>query len=649
VSTAPIPLRLEPLFTPLAVGPMDLSSRIVVSSMERAFADRDGLVTDRMVEHYEAVARGGPALVTVESAFIHPTGLNRLHQLGIHDDACIPDLERLVEALHRHGAKATIQLQHAGPNSRSSVTGLQPLAPSAIATAYGDLSHALRLDEIAALVGWYVDAAVRAAQAGFDGVELHSAHGYLPQAFLSPLTNERTDGYGGSLANRGRFGVEVVKALRDALGSSVAIGCRFSVEELLPGGLTVADTREYARALAAAGCDYLSVSAGTHASFKYVIPPMDVPEGWLLPRAREIREVVGIPVVGAGRITRPELAAGAVARGDVDLVAMGRAFLADPAWPTKARAGRLDEIVSCIGCNQGCMGRVKDGRDVTCLVSPSTGREAEFALSRAVSVKRVVVVGGGPAGMELARVAAERGHEVVLLERERQLGGLAALAGLLPYRQGWTTFAREAQRRVERAGVRLRVGVDVGEAEIGELGPDILVVATGARYEVPELAGVTMLDAAGVLQAGRVPGEHVLVVGRDASALGLCEWLLADGARVTMVSEAADVADPFEQLGLLGRLHASQGFELHTERTLRELRPDGALIALSGAIAPLRAEVVEGVDAVVYADERRGDDGLAVRARLLGLAPDVRVIGDCARPRGALEAILDGATLGRSL
>ena len=353
----------------------------------------------------------------------------------------------------------------------------------------------------------YAEAAARAAEAGFDAVELHSAHGYLPLAFLSPLFNRRSDRFGGSLENRMRFGLEALRAMRAAVPEHVAVGCRFSVSEFLPGGLTLDDTRAYARALAAAGADYLSVSAGVYASFKNIIPPMDVAPGWLLEQASAIRAAVDVPVVGVSRLTTPDEGEAALRDGLVDVVAYGRAFLTDPDWPRKAREGRAAEQVRCIGCNQGCVSRIAAQRDVTCLVNPVCGRELEPGLvaSPAEHPGTVLVVGAGPAGMEAARAAAERGHRVVLVEARSEVGGELRAASALPFRDGWTTFLRQSRARLARAGVELRCTTWLDEALVAALRPDAVVLATGAAFARPEL-GVPAVDPLGLIDIGVEPG-----------------------------------------------------------------------------------------------------------------------------------------------
>jgi 2,4-dienoyl-CoA reductase-like NADH-dependent reductase (Old Yellow Enzyme family)/thioredoxin reductase len=647
--------ELAHLLAPIRVGRMTVRNRIVMAPMERNFGNRDGTVSERTRVHYESVARGGVGWIDVESTFVDPVGRGRTHQLGLHHDACVDGFAALAEIAHEHGARIGVELHHAGRNTCRAISGYEPVAPSPVACpeAGPDIPRELTLEEIDELVDRYGRAARRAAEAGLDAVELHSAHGYLPLAFLSPLTNHRTDEYGGSLEKRMRFPLRVIAALKAAVPEHVTVGCRFSCQELLPGGLELDDAVVYAKALEAAGADYLHVSAGVYASFRYIIPPMDVEAGWLLPAAARIKAAVGIPVVGVSRITDPRIADKAIADGQVDLVAFGRAFLTDPQFPRKVAEDRLDEIVTCIGCNEGCTDRIANQRDVTCLVNPATGRERELALRPAEKRKRVLVVGGGPAGMEAARTAAERGHDVHLFEASPVLGGQAVLTGMLPHRDGWRTFVDEATRRLERSGARISLGVEVDEDELRSAEPDTIVFATGARFASREIPGVPrerVTDLVSLLASTEPPGEHALVVaGPEPLALNVAEWLATRGARVSLVSEQPELADPLTQPGLLERLEATGRVTLHADRRVHSGADGAVTLVQSGAIGPLFAERIDDVDLVVLATGRRSESGLAWLARRLQLAGEIYEVGDCQTPRSALEAVYEGAVVGRTI
>jgi len=382
------------------------------------------------------------------------------------------------------------------------------------------------------------------------------------------------------------------------------------------------------------------------------VPGMVYETGWLLGHAAAIREAVSIPVIAVSRFTDPRDADRAIAEGKADLVAFGRAFLADAEFARKAEEGRFDDIVSCIGVNSGCLVRMADQRDVTCVVSPSTGREKEFEITPAAEPKRVAVVGGGPAGMEAAKVAAERGHAVTLYERENELGGLARLTGRLPHRGGWNTYVREARHRLERAGVEVRLGSEVGADALRDVEADAIVLATGAEFVRPLVPGADgdLLDAPALLSSEDVPADHVVVAGDGAIGLGVAEWLVERGARVSLVVEQEQLEDPDGQTGLVDRLLRSGSVDVHLDRQLQAVRPGGSVVvARAGAIGALDEQELAGAGAVVLAGDRRPLGGLAWLAREQRLAPEVYAIGDCDRPRSVLEAIAEGAVIGRRI
>jgi 2,4-dienoyl-CoA reductase-like NADH-dependent reductase (Old Yellow Enzyme family)/ribulose 1,5-bisphosphate synthetase/thiazole synthase len=636
---------------------MSVKNRIVMAPMERNYANRDGTVSERTLAHYASVAQGGVGWIDVESTFIHPAGRGRTHQLGLHDDRCIPGFQKLVEEAHRRDVRIGIELHHAGRNTCRAISGYQPVAPSPVPCpeAGNDMPHELTVDEIEAIIGFYAAAARRAATAGFDAVELHSAHGYLPLAFLSPATNLRTDEYGGPVENRMRFGVEVLAAMKAAVGASLTVGCRLSATDFVSGGLVLADTVAYARGLQAAGADYIHVSAGVYASFQYIIPSMDFPPGWLVPMASEVKSSLSIPVIAVSRINDPRLADEIIARGEADLVAFGRAFLADPQFPNKAREGRLEDIVTCIGVNQGCGGRVANQLDATCVVNPTTGRELTFGLEPAARQKRVLVVGGGPAGMEAARVAAERGHHVTLCEQSDQLGGQARLAGELPHRTDWQLYLRDARHRLDKAGVEVLLGTPVTEDWIREKSPDVIVFATGSRIHWREVPGAPpdfLSDVQTVMNAGTSAAKTVLVVGANRIGLGFAEWVAERGASVTLVEPSTSVGGDVEGGTLpvlMERVRNSPRINIFVDRDVREVNAEGVVIGQTGVIGPLFVQTIPNIEIIVFADDRRSENYLAQLARAHGLAGEIYEIGDCETPRSSLEAIYDGASVGRRL
>lgn len=643
------------LFSGVEVGRRSLRNRCVVAPMERNYADPVGLVTDRMLGHFDSVAGGGAGWVNVEAAFIHASGRGRARQLGMHEDGCIPGLRSLTSVIRRHGALAGIQLHHAGRNTSTRVTGMPVRAPSPVpcVPAGGDIPEPLTQAEIADLVRCYQRAGIRALEAGFDVVELHAGHGYLPMAFLSPLTNLRTDSYGRSLENRSRFALEVIAALRRIVPSDRLLGCRLSVSEFRDGGLGTAECIAFAQFAAAAGLDYLSVSAACYESRHLMIPPMDVPSGWLLPEARKVREATGIPTIGVSRMDTPAGADAAITAGDVDLVAFGRAFLADPAFAMKAASGRQREITRCIACNQGCTGRLGQGLETSCLVNPSTGRERERRWFPAEVSKTVLVVGGGPAGMEAVRIAGERGHRAHLVEKLGELGGQVRLAGQLPYREGWAKMVDDLSEKVRRSGATVQLNTEFSAEELETLAPDVLICATGARTEVPQLDSgglVDALDAMEVLGAGHRMHGRALVVGGTRIGLGLAEWLADLGDEVIVVEESGTLGQDVERgtlLALTERLAKTSRITVHLGHALQGIKQGTATLVRPGAFGNLDAITVPDVDRVIYADRRRSQGTLAAVARARSLVGEIYEIGDAVEPRTAWEAIVEGNDVGR--
>ena len=379
---------------------------------------------------------------------------------------------------------------------------------------------------------------------------------------------------------------------------------------------------------------------------------MDTPAGFLLPLVDRIASGVSIPIVAVSRFADPRDADQAIADGHVDLAGFGRAFLTDPGWPLKARENRLEEMVHCVACNQGCTARIALQRDVTCLVNPVCGRELELTLEPAARRKRVLVVGGGPGGLEAARVAAERGHEVILCERSAELGGQTRIAGLLPHRAGWPVFVDDARRRIERSGVELRLGSEVDDELIRELAPDAIVFATGARYRPAPIQGAwdgLVTDPSELLRTGTGRGARAVVIGGSALALGVAEWLAERDAQVTVVAPGEDVGDGLAQPNQLPRVRENRRIGVETGSQV--LRADGGsvFVGLADAIGPLFERELEGVSLVVDSQRRKSESGLAWLARTRGLAPEIHEIGDCDAPRSALEAIYEGAVAGRAL
>ena len=390
------------LFSKGAIGPLILKNRIIMAPMEKNLAGPDGSVTQRYIDYVAERARGGAALINLESMYVDPVGRNHAYQLGIHDDGLLPGYRHLIEAAHAHGALVAAEIQFAGRETSSAVTGFQPVAPSPVPCAVltgGETPRELTVPEIRRIVARFAEAADRAARVGFDLVEVHGAHGYLVGQFLSPFSNKRTDAYGGDPERRMRFPLEVVAAVREALAGRAALAYRISADEYVEGGLRIEDVLPFCGRLEAAGVQLLDVSAAIYESAVMIAQPMEQPPGCLAHLSRAVKQRVRIPVSVAGRINDPAVAEKVLKEGQADLCIMNRALIADPDFPTKAQEGRLDDIRQCMGYNEGCIDRIYTGRGVTCVQNAVIGREKAWAeMPRAASVLT------GPAETPLTRI-----------------------------------------------------------------------------------------------------------------------------------------------------------------------------------------------------------------------------------------------------
>ncbi len=645
-------MRFPSLFQPGRVGTMEVRNRIIGSPMERNYCTAEGRVTQRYVDYLEARARGGVGMMYTEATYVDPRGKGREFQMGLYDDDLIPALARLVAAVHRHGGRVGPELNYGGRVVHPEVSGLESRAPSVVpyAGAGGWSPRALDRDAIAEIVARFGDAARRAAEAGCDFIGIHSAHGYLLSQFLSPYCNKRDDAYGGDLAGRMRFPLEVVAAVRRAVPADMPVVVRISGDEHQDNGLTLADVCAIAPHLVAAGVDLIDVSAGMYETNWWITQPMEMPQGVLAPLAREVRKHVGVPVSVSGRITDPSVAEHLIESGTSDFVTLGRALHADPEFPLKARAGRTAEICTCIACNQGCSDMHARGAPIVCLVNTTSGREREYAIRPAAAKKRVVVIGGGPAGLEVARVLALRGHDVTLFERDEEPGGQLLLNRRVPGREELAGHLPWMVGEATRAGVRLRLGVEATAAmALAEL-PDIVVVATGAAPGLPAIPGIEdspVVDPYEILRRPIGGIGRALVIGGGIRGVGVARVLAARDVDVVLVEVgkelATDIASRsrrFQVAALCERPNVT----VHLGTTIERLGARDAVL-WNGE----RRWELDGIDIVVPARTLLPVTGVADELYACGDAPQVFLLGDCVQPRTALEAIHDAAALGHRL
>ena len=623
-----------------------------MAPMEKNLASVTGAVTQRYIDYCEARAAGGAALLRLESVYVDPLGRSHAYQLGLHDDDLIPGYRRLVETCHRHGALVGAELQFAGRQTSSLVTGRQPVAPSAVpcrVLAGGETPRILTLSEIREIVRAFATAARRAVSAGMDVVEIHGAHGYLVGQFLSPYANRRDDAYGGDFVRRLRLPLEVIAAVREAVGPDVPLLYRLSADEHVDGGLTLDDTCRVVPHLEAAGVDLLDVSSGIYESAVWIAQPMEMAPGCLAEASRAVRRCVGIPVSVSGRINDAHVAERLLEAGDADFVTLGRALHADPEFPWKSRDGRLAEICYCIAC-QKCSDLLGQNAPVLCLANSHTAREREYAIRPTARPLRVVVVGAGPSGLEAARVLAVRGHHVSVLEQAGEPGGQILLGRLIPQREELAGLVTYLTGALLRAGGDLRVGVCATADVVLAEGPDVVVVATGARVGVPPIPGILDSPAVDPFDVLHRPGPGVrraLVIGGGMIGVGVAHVLGARGIEVIVV-ETSDVLSG--ELGLRPRwqyvanLRARPNVTVHTGTTVERLLSDGACLRQQGEEWEIRE-----LDLVVPTWPRVAANELAETLKGLSAGPAVFDIGDCVVPRTAFEAVQEGAVLGHRL
>jgi 2,4-dienoyl-CoA reductase-like NADH-dependent reductase (Old Yellow Enzyme family)/thioredoxin reductase len=639
--TAP---ELSHLFSPLAIGKLHLRNRMVMPPMGNRYATFGGKVTDRLIRYYVEMARGGVGLIIVQFASVTLTGRSSYYPLGIWDDDQIPGLRQLTQAIHEVGTPVIIQLAHAGAMASSSIIGAQPVGPSALPCFNREVPRELGVTEIYDVLEAFALAAERAMQAGFDGVELHMAHGYLLQQFLSPLSNRRGDEYGGDLNGRLRFPLELLERVRAVVGADTPIFCRLCVDEAVPGGITCKEGVKIAQALEQASADVIDVTGGNSETFHVSVPSQaDRPGGQLLPLAAAVKQAVRVPVVAVGKLHNPLAMERALAEGKADLIAVGRGLIADPDLPRKALEGRLEDIRPCLACNAPeCHGRIFRQLSMGCVVNPIIGREGSYVLNRSGQRRRVLVIGGGPAGLEAARVAALRGHQVVLCEKESHLGGQFFLAGQSPHKQAHLALIAYYQRQLTALNVDVRLVTALDLAGVLAIGPDVVIVATGARPLVSRLPGLGkgILTAWDVLAGARV-GHSVAIIGGGSVACDAAEYLATREHKITILEMLPEVAHdmmPWTRQLTMKRLLAH---DVEILLQCRVLERDGQrLIYDRDGVR----EILDGVDSIALAIGAVSYDPLSEGLRTAGLDP--LSVGDCVRPGNAALAIRQGYEAG---
>jgi 2,4-dienoyl-CoA reductase-like NADH-dependent reductase (Old Yellow Enzyme family)/thioredoxin reductase len=639
------------LFTPVKIGNMEVKNRIVMLPMTTGYPEADETVGDRFINFFAERAKGGAGFIIIPFA---PVPAGSPVEPGLFDDRFIPDIRRLTAAIHAHGAKTAPQLI---TSYHVAFKGGPPeiVAPSPVMNnILRVVPRALTVEEIRYIVDEYGKSARRAREGGFDAVEILVGGGYLLNRFLSPISNHREDEYGGSLEKRMRMILEVIESVKKEAGSDFPIGVRLNIDEQMAGGHTVEESKVVAQALEKAGVSLINVYTGWHEA---PIPTVaaSLPPGAFAHLAEKIKGTVSIPVIAANRINDPVVAEKILAEGKADLVGMGRALLADPELPNKTKEGRVDEIVPCIACSN-CLAEIMSiykswgkGAATFCTVNPFGGKEGEYILKPAGKKKKVVVIGGGPAGMEAAMTAAARGHRVTLFEKGKEPGGWLLVGCLPPHKDEIRKLYKSLAVRTKKAGVDIRLNTEATPEMIEKEKPDVLILALGANPMIPNIPGVkgaNVVMAEDLLTGRKTVGGSVVIIGGGLVGCETAEFLIEKGKGVTrvtvleMLGRMAETISPTYRPFFLARLK-KEGVQMKTGTTVVEITDKGVKVNQDGTPG-----FIEG-DAVVLAVGLKVDEKLAESFQ--GKAPEVYSVGDCVKPRMIKEAIGEGFSIGMKI
>jgi 2,4-dienoyl-CoA reductase-like NADH-dependent reductase (Old Yellow Enzyme family)/thioredoxin reductase len=634
------------LFSPLRIKNILIKNRIVMPAMNTNFADRQGYVTQKIINYYKERAKGGVGLIIISSAYVDINAKKRCGGLAIYDDAFIPRLALLARSLKECGAAVFQQLNHNGRLLASSdllktnVEEKHVVAPSPIPHPLtGTYPRELTLQDIKELIDKFAQAAWRAKTAGFDGVEIHGAHGYLVGQFFSPYTNKRSDVYGGNLERRMKFPLDLVREVKRATGGDFAIGYRMSATEFVEGGVSVEDAKILARELEKTGVDLIHVTGGineTPESMLSTIPPMTMPQDILYPLAAHIKEVVSVPVIAVGRINSPEMAEEILQSGGADLVATGRALICDPMWPQKAMHGRVHEIRKCVACNQGCIEKITQEQEQTCLLNPEVGREGLGDLIPSERKKKVVIIGGGLGGLEAAIISSLKGHDVELFEEEPEMGGQCLLAAKPPRKEIFYSALYYLTNEINRLGVSLHLNEKATVEKVQRCYPDTIIVATGGFPLFPKIPGIdnsNVVSAWDVLKKEEAKGK-ILVVGAGLVGVEVALFLSEKGINVTLIEKLDKIAydaGPLMQARYRSELDKTD-INVKCQTELVKIDDEGAFVLDETGEYKLKA------DTIVLALGIQSDNSF-YKQLLKYKCAEVHAIGDCLKPRRMIDAI----------
>jgi 2,4-dienoyl-CoA reductase-like NADH-dependent reductase (Old Yellow Enzyme family)/thioredoxin reductase len=638
--------KFSNLFSPIKIGSMILENRIVMAPMATNLSTPTGNLTKKQIAYYVERAKGGVGLIISESNYVSQEGRGSINRLGLTEDHMIEEHQKLTKAVHKYGTKICAQLHHAGVIAPVAAIGQYPVSSSSTILPskghgfIGIIPRTLSIVEINQLVKSFGQSARRAKEAGFDAVMVHGAHGYLINQFLSPHINKRIDAFGGSQCNRMRFLLNIIDEVRNNVGDCFPLFVRLSAEETIDGGYSLDFIKKLVLELQYHGVDEVNLSMGNYEKIEQIAPIPPYPEGCYVKYAKELKSITTIPIGVVGRIKTPELADKIIAEGKADLIYFGRELIADPFWPKKAHEGKT--IKGCLFCNRGCFDQILQGNEIRCAINYEVGREGTLEKTPVTKVKKVLVIGGGPSGMETARVAALRGHKVTLIEQEKDLGGQLIIASIPKHKIEIKLLITYLKNELVELGVKIILNQAFSSRVLEEERPDVVVLATGAKPFIPSIPGVNLTNVFfphDVFQERCQLGQSIIVVGGGLVGLEISEWLIDKGLNVTVIEMQDDVlsdAGVVTKKLLVERL-GEKGVKVLLRSKVIEIQINGVIVDWLG-----RKQLIEG-DSIILAA------GYVSHIIDFGVIPDnidTFLVGDAKKVGNILESIQQGAEVG---